>query len=89
MGISFRFDPWSLVTDSRPVGRFEPFSRAPEHDGWDIPEEERLTRTEVSVRVFSAAAAYSDELLGAEGWHVNHKKIERLWREEGLQVPPT
>ena len=27
------------------------------------------------------------ELLGAEGWHVNHKKIERLWRKEGLQVP--
>lgn len=27
------------------------------------------------------------ELLAAEGWHVNHKKIERLWREEGLQLP--
>jgi len=21
------------------------------------------------------------------GWHVNHKRIERLWRQEGLQVP--
>jgi putative transposase len=21
------------------------------------------------------------------GWHVNHKKIQRLWREEGLKVP--
>ncbi len=27
------------------------------------------------------------ELLGAEGWHVNRKRIERLWREEGLQLP--
>ena len=27
------------------------------------------------------------ELLAAEGWHVNHKKVERLWREEGLQLP--
>ena len=27
------------------------------------------------------------ELLAAEGWRVNHKKIERLWREEGLQLP--
>lgn len=26
-------------------------------------------------------------LLRIEGWHVNHKKVERLWREEGLQVP--
>jgi putative transposase len=27
------------------------------------------------------------KLLRIEGWHVNHKKIERLWQEEGLQLP--
>lgn len=27
------------------------------------------------------------ELLQAEGWRINHKKVERLWREEGLQLP--
>ena len=27
------------------------------------------------------------ELLRVEGWQVNHKKVERLWREEGLQLP--
>ena len=27
------------------------------------------------------------ELLHAEGWRVNHKKVGRLWREEGLQLP--
>ena len=27
------------------------------------------------------------ELLNVEGWRVNHKKVERLWREEGLQLP--
>lgn len=27
------------------------------------------------------------ELLRIEGWQVNHKKVERLWREEGLQLP--
>lgn len=26
-------------------------------------------------------------LLRIEGWLVNHKKVERLWREEGLQLP--
>ena len=26
-------------------------------------------------------------LLRTEGFHVNHKKVERLWREEGLQIP--
>jgi transposase InsO family protein len=28
------------------------------------------------------------ELLVADGWPVNHKRIERLWRAEGLRVPP-
>lgn len=27
------------------------------------------------------------ELLRVEGWPINHKKIERLWAEEGLQLP--
>lgn len=26
-------------------------------------------------------------LLGREGWRVNHKRVERLWRREGLKVP--
>ena len=27
------------------------------------------------------------ELLRIEGWRVNHKNLERLWSEEGLQQP--
>jgi putative transposase len=27
------------------------------------------------------------ELLHREGWQVNHKRVERIWREEGLKVP--
>jgi putative transposase len=26
-------------------------------------------------------------LLHREGWNVNHKRVERLWRQEGLKVP--
>ena len=26
-------------------------------------------------------------LLKEEGWHVNHKRVERIWRREGLKVP--
>jgi transposase InsO family protein len=26
-------------------------------------------------------------LLGDTGWHVNEKRVERLWRREGLKVP--
>ena len=27
------------------------------------------------------------ELLRIEGWRINHKKVEHLWREEGLKLP--
>jgi transposase InsO family protein len=27
------------------------------------------------------------ELLRREGWRVNHTRIERIWKEEGLKVP--
>ena len=26
-------------------------------------------------------------LLRAEGWRCNHKRVERIWRAEGLKVP--
>ncbi len=26
-------------------------------------------------------------MLRVEGWKVNHKRIQRLWRREGLKVP--
>ena len=26
-------------------------------------------------------------LLRAEGWACNHKRVERIWRREGLKVP--
>jgi len=25
-------------------------------------------------------------LLREDGWHVNHKRVERIWRREGLKV---
>jgi transposase InsO family protein len=26
-------------------------------------------------------------LLRNDGWHVNHKRVARIWRQEGLKVP--
>lgn len=26
-------------------------------------------------------------MLNAEGWQINHKRVERIWRQEGLKVP--
>lgn len=49
---------------------------------------------ELTSRVISLATEYGrygyrriTALLRAEGWKVNHKRIERIWRREGLQVP--
>ncbi|WP_425466221.1 PA0069 family radical SAM protein [Ostreiculturibacter nitratireducens] len=36
---------------SNVAGRFDPYAREPVSDGWDIPEDERLLRTEVSEEV--------------------------------------
>ncbi len=52
-------------------------------------DEERLI-----ARVIALATQYGRygyrriiAMLRQEGWQVNHKKIERIWRREGLKVP--
>jgi len=52
-------------------------------------EEERLV-----ARIISLATRYGQygyrritALLRAEGWRVIHKRVERIWRQEGLKVP--
>ena len=43
------------------------------------------------MRLTSAYGRYGyrriTALLRGEGWHVNHKRVERIWRREGLKVP--
>ena len=53
-------------------------------------ERERRLRT----RIMELAQEYGrygyrriTALLWREGWQVNHKKVERIWRQEGLKVP--
>jgi transposase InsO family protein len=48
----------------------------------------------VTHRVVALASQYGrygyrriTALLQSEGWKVNHKRVERLWRQEGLKVP--
>jgi len=55
-----------------------------------VPEdEERLTS-----RIIELTSQYGrygchrvTALLRNEGWRVNHKRVERIWRREGLKVP--
>lgn len=52
-------------------------------------DEERL-RSEI-IRLAGKYGRYGyrriTALLRREGWQVNHKRIERIWRQEGLKVP--
>ncbi len=48
----------------------------------------------LTLRVVELASQYGrygyrriTALLHNEGWQVNHKRVERLWRKEGLKVP--
>ena len=53
------------------------------------PEEQQLRS-----RIIGLAREYGrygyrriTAMLWREGWQVNHKKVERIWRQEGLKVP--
>lgn len=53
-------------------------------------EDEELLRkavTQLALKYGRYGYRRITALLKAEGWIVNHKRVERIWREEGLKVP--
>jgi transposase InsO family protein len=52
-------------------------------------EEEQLTNRIVDLATTYGRYGYRliTGLLRNEGWKVNHKRVERIWRKEGLKVP--
>ena len=52
-------------------------------------EEERLINRIVELATRYGRYGYRriTALLKREGWQVNHKRVERIWRREGLKVP--
>jgi putative transposase len=55
-----------------------------------VPDDEpRLIREMVGLATQYGRYGYRrvTKLLHRRGWRVNHKRIERLWRQEGLKVP--
>jgi putative transposase len=52
-------------------------------------EEELLTRRIIELATKYGRYGYRmmTGLLRNEGWKVNHKRVERIWRREGLKVP--
>jgi len=54
-----------------------------------VREEERLTKRVVELATRYGRYGYRriTALLKQESWMVNHKRVERIWRREGLKVP--
>src|SRR5512139_1215919 len=54
-----------------------------------LGEEERLVSRMITLATQYGRYGYRriTALLRAEGWRVNHKRVERIWRQEGLKVP--
>jgi len=52
-------------------------------------EEEKLTASIVELANKYGRYGYRriTAMLNQEGWGVNHKRVERIWRREGLKVP--
>ena len=65
-------------------------ARSTQRHGLRVPDDEpRLV-----ARIIELAKEYGrygyrriTALLRGEGWKVNHKRVERIWRREGLKVP--
>ena len=53
------------------------------------PDEDALTAAIICLACQYGRYGYRriTALLRTEGWHVNHKRVERIWRREGLKVP--
>ena len=55
-----------------------------------VPDDEGLLRQRI-IELASEYGRYGYRrvtgLLRNEGWIVNHKRVQRIWREEGLKVP--
>ncbi len=56
-----------------------------------IPDDEEILR----ARIIALASQYGrygyrriTAMLCLEGWRVNHKRVERIWRQEGLTCAP-
>ncbi len=52
-------------------------------------DEAALTRAIIELATEYGRYGYRriTALLRPQGWEVNHKRVERLWRREGLKVP--
>ena len=55
-----------------------------------VKDDEEALRTDI-IRLATQYGRYGyrrvEALLNDAGWRINHKRVERIWRQEGLKVP--
>ena len=83
--------PWlsraaNLTTPCRVLGQHRSTQRKPRRTADD---EAALTQAVVDLATQYGRYGYRriTALLHAQGWACNHKRVERIWRAEGLKVP--
>jgi len=79
-----------LGVSERRVCRVIGQPRSTQRDYPHVRDDEASLRAEI-IRLTSKYGRYGyrriTALLKREGFQVNHKRVERIWREEGLKVP--
>lgn len=52
-------------------------------------DEAQLTQTIIDYVFENGRYGYrrAHALIRFDGWHVNHKRMERIWKKQGLKVP--
>ena len=80
-----------LAVSERRVCRVLGQPRSTQRYNIHIPDDEEI----LTARIVALASQYGrygyrriTAMLSLEGWRVNHKRVERIWRQEGLKVPP-
>jgi len=77
------------VSERRACRVLEQTRATQRHSSHPKNDEERLAAriTELATRYGRYGYRRITALLKQEGWKVNHKRVERIWRKEGLKVP--
>ncbi len=69
-----------MITQPRATQRYS--------QGKDLDKDALVSRiVELATRYGRYGYRRVTALLKSEGWRVNHKRVERIWRIEGLKVP--
>lgn len=77
------------VTERRACAALEQSRSVQRHARKRADDEAALTADIIALAKQYGRYGYKriTAMLRVQGWQVNHKRVERIWRQEGLKVP--